>query len=586
MPPKERDPLAPPPGVRQLKVDGLDRLILGARIPEDDLTRLRARLVVSIALLSVPFWVFYGSVWYAAGLPRGLWLTLAAACGCLLCVPALRFGLSPQLAGRGIAAIAALTFFCLALFVRGFDLPLLTWNLLIPATAVLFRGVRTAYAWMVALTGSWLFLWWLDHQGLLPAPHSHLRPAMLHLLDLFNLVGVMLLLIIIVGSHARVVAKQQLEREELRKQLTHSEHLASLGTLAASIGHEINNPLAYTIHNLEYLCAERIRTHSAPEEQTRALSDALEGAKRVQRITARLNAFARRSADPRPMLVDQAVQVALDLARSALNQVAQVVVKIQPALSVRATDELVQVLLNVLVNAADAIGTDSDRRQPGIISVTATAEGDHVLLEVKDNGPGMTEEVLERIFDPFFTTKDPGRGTGLGLAISQQIVTQLAGTIAVSSLPAQGTVVSVRLPLTASVPPAALRVPSTSDEVARVLIVDDEPALLRAMKRHLKDYQIDTVSDGKAALSALANNRYALVLCDVMMPKITGPDLYLQTKQELGEEVASLFVFMTGGAFLPEQARALKETGCPTLPKPIDASLVSSELERRSRRSA
>ncbi len=518
-----------------------------------------------------------------AGLPQGLWFSLSGAIACLLWIPALRIGLSPQVAGRGIALSAAGIFACLALFVRGFDLPLLAWNLLIPVAAVLFRNARTAYVWSVGLASSWLALWWLNHLGHLPHPQESHSLELLRLIDLTNLIGVMIMLVVIVGNHARVQAKQELERQALREQLTHTEHLASLGTLAASIGHEINNPLAYTIHNLEYLSELKLRPVSATDDEPRALSDALEGAKRVQRISSRLNAFARRSAEPGPIRVKKTIEIAIDLARSALQQVAQVELKLPPDLTVRASDELVQVWLNLLVNAADAIGAAVKGQEPGRITIEGYSDGDHAVIAVSDNGCGMPHEVRPQIFDPFFTTKDPGKGTGLGLAITRQIITQLSGSIAVASREPQGTVMTVRLPLAATAPMSVARLPITTSSSARLLIVDDEPALLRGMQRHLRDYQVDTATNGAEALKLLEVNQYDLILCDVMMPEITGPELYFQVERDHGVAVARRFVFMTGGAFLAPQARALKLTGCRTLPKPIGSAAVKDQISRLAR---
>lgn len=567
----------------------IDRLAFGERSPSDDLSRLRARLVVSLALLSLPFWILYGVLWYLTGLPRGLWFCLGGAALCLVWIPLLRKGFSPQFTGRGLALSAAGVFVCLSLFVRGFDIPLLSWNLLLPVAAMLFRGPRTAYAWTICLGLSWLLLGWLDSRGLLPHPQASLPLHLLRLLDISNLMGAMLMLVIIVGNHARVLARQDQEREKLQQQLTRSDHLASLGTLAASIGHEINNPLAYTIHNLEYLSDLKSRIPSPADDEPRALSDALEGAKRVQRISSRLNAFARRSTEPGPIRVEQTIEVALDLARSALRQVAQVEVTLKPELTVRASDELVQVWLNLLVNAADAIGTRdatgtrADKHEPGKITIEGYSDESHAIIVVSDNGSGMPEDIRTRIFDPFFTTKDPGKGTGLGLAITRQIITQLAGTISVTTRACEGTSMTVRLPLAAPQALSIARLPVAVQESARLLIIDDEPALLRAMKRHLRDYEVDTVTSGIQALGLLQTNHYDLILCDVMMPEMTGPELYFQVEAQFAQDVARRIVFMTGGAFLPEQAKALKQTGCRTLPKPIGAALVLQQLSRLTR---
>jgi signal transduction histidine kinase/ActR/RegA family two-component response regulator len=550
----------------------------------DDIQRMRARLVVRIAILSVPFWLFYGVVWYSIGLPLGLLLACGGALGCLVWIPAQRAGVSALTAGRGIAVVSASTFLSLALFVRGLDVSLFAWNLLIPVTAVLFRSTRTALGWTLIISASWLLLLGLDRFGLLPTPDDHLPPLFLKLLSLWNLIGTMLMLVMIVGTHARVQAKRQAEREELRQKLNEAEHWAGLGTLAASIGHEINNPLAFTLHNLEYLSELERRERSPNDDGPQALADALDGARRVQRIAERLNAMARPNQEPAPLALDQPVQVALALAQSALLGVREVQVNIPADLSVVATEELVQVVLNLLVNAADAIASQPERRESGQIVVEAYADGADAVLEVCDNGVGIPQEHRDRIFEPFFTTKEPGKGTGLGLAISAQVVRRLGGTLTAESREPRGTRMKVRLPLATAETPSRGKVASIRARHARILIIDDEPLLLRAMRRHLREFQVDTASDTSQALALLRAHSHELILCDVMMPETTGPEFYQKVARELGQEVAERFVFMTGGAFLPGEVEALRKTGRTTLPKPIDALAVVSELQRFGQR--
>ncbi len=567
-----------------------DRLALSAGTGAatlDDLERLRARLVVRIALLSIPFWVLYGCIWHLTGLERGLHLALCGAAACLLWVPLLRAGLAPPIAGRGLAISAACTFFALALLVRGFDIPLLAWNLLIPVAAILFRGPRTAIGWVLILILSWLLLWWLDLLGHLPRPNESVPAELLRLLDVSNLVGAMLMLVMIVGSHASVQERRRLEQEELRKQLTRSEHLAGLGTLAASIGHEIHNPLAYVVHNLEYLHrpdGQRASPGQDGNDQAKALQDALEGARRVQRISAGLNAFARRDTEPGPIAVEDSVRVALDLAQAALRQVARIDVDIQPGLTVRASEQLVQVLLNLLVNAADAIATGSEeQREAGTIQIAAFERGEFAYIEVTDNGPGIPELDRQRMFDPFFTTKKPGKGTGLGLAISKQIMNQLSGKITATPASPRGTLMRLRLEPAVAPPPSLPRLHLPDPSPAHLLIIDDEPALLRAMRRHLSEHRVDLASTGAEALEMLSKNHYDLILCDVMMPEMTGPELLDRARNELGGSIEDRFLFMTGGVFTEEQSLALRQTGCPTLPKPVGCEAIQKQIRRRRR---
>jgi CheY-like chemotaxis protein len=200
-----------------------------------------------------------------------------------------------------------------------------------------------------------------------------------------------------------------------------------------------------------------------------------------------------------------------------------------------------------------------------------------VVVEVQDTGAGIPREVLGRIFDPFFTTKPVGVGTGLGLSICHGIVTSLGGDIAVESQVGQGTTVRVMLPAArdgASVEKPAAPTPAPSSRRGRVLIVDDEPAVGRALRRILREHDVELLTSGRQALEKLAvDSGFHVILCDVMMPDFAGRELY-EAIQQGGSGLEQRFVFVSGGAFTPGAREFLARVPNPTLEKPFDEAAV------------
>jgi len=208
-----------------------------------------------------------------------------------------------------------------------------------------------------------------------------------------------------------------------------------------------------------------------------------------------------------------------------------------------------------------------------------------VLVEVRDSGVGMTKDVLARIFDPFFTTKPVGVGTGLGLSICHGIVEAMGGKISVESEPGKGSIFRVSLRALARKdepkPVRAQALPTTSR--ARVLVVDDEPNVTAALQRSLMEHEVVTVNRAQDALDLLHNGkRFDVILCDVMMPEMTGMDLHAELMSKLPDQAGKV-VFMTGGAFSPSATTFLAEVPNPKLTKPLDFILLQSLVEKSSR---
>jgi CheY-like chemotaxis protein len=247
-----------------------------------------------------------------------------------------------------------------------------------------------------------------------------------------------------------------------------------------------------------------------------------------------------------------------------------------------------QVFVNLLVNAAQAIREgDVDRNE--ITVVTRTGADGSAVVEVIDTGHGIDGDVLPRIFDPFFTTKEVGDGCGLGLSICHGIVTSLEGRIEVESGQGRGTCFRVVLPPApagrSSRPAAPLAAAQMATARARVLVVDDEPFGRRAMCRILRQHDVVEAETGVAALALLTEKPFDVVVCDLMMPQMTGMDLH-KALREASLDVAERIIFVTGGAFTEAAQRFLDEVTNPTLQKPFDPRSLRSLVDDIARRAA
>jgi len=382
------------------------------------------------------------------------------------------------------------------------------------------------------------------------------------------------------------VATDATESAKLRAQLIQSDRLASIGLLAAGVAHEINNPLAYVLPNLERL-AEGL---ASPSPDLAALQDnvrgALDGVRRVQKIVRDLGSFAREARDDTTATdVDAAVESALLLAESELRFRARVTRDLAARSRVRANEgRLVQVLLNLVVNAAHAI-PEGDAAAHEVKVTTRDAPGE-VRITVSDTGEGIAREHLPRLFDPFFTTKAPGSGSGLGLSVCQSIVSSFGGRIEVDSTRGVGSAFTVVLPaVAATAPPPSAPAPSTPPRERsirpRLLLVDDERNVRNVLQTLLKGrYDVTPVASVAEARERITESAdWELILCDLMMPEVTGMDLYDWVEQE-HRALASRMVFMTGGAFTARARELLDRLPDRWIEKPFDFEQLLSLLDR------
>jgi PAS domain S-box-containing protein len=369
------------------------------------------------------------------------------------------------------------------------------------------------------------------------------------------------------------------EVRAVQAQLMQSDRLASVGMLAAGVAHEINNPLAYLCAALDYL-GEHVQACGAPErgEVFQALADAREGAQRVRHVVRDLRTFSgKRDERLARVKLEPVVESAIHMAANEIRYRARLVREYGSAPAVLADEaRLGQVVLNLLINSAQAI-PEGRSRQNEIRVVTSTDARGHAVLEVRDTGAGIAPEIADRIFDPFFTTKPQGVGTGLGLSICRGIVLALGGEISVESPAGGGTLVRVTLPpapaVAAEAPAPPL--PASAGRRGRVLVVDDEPTVAAAVGRALAGAH-DVVLRGSAeeALEAIERGeRFDAILCDLMMPGMTGMDLH-EALVRVAPEQARRFVVLTGGAFTERAREFLDRVALPRCEKPFDTSAL------------
>ena len=403
------------------------------------------------------------------------------------------------------------------------------------------------------------------------------------------------------------------ERARLQTSLAQADRMASVGKLAAGVAHEINNPLAYVMINLESLGEDlprlvrviaryrafiQEREGAAGELGLRGeeremaeqemlddildrVAESMDGARRVRNIVRDLKAFSDADSDRRgPLDLNQVVESAINMAATEIKYRAQLQTELGELPEMEGNEgRLCQVFLNLLVNAAQAL--EEGHVDENTVLVRTWVEGRHVCAEVSDTGRGIKPEHLARIFDPFFTTKEAPVGTGLGLSICHGIVEAHGGEMEVHSDEGKGTRFVVRLPRDPQDPAGPRRPVSSGDFKAvagrgRILVVDDDEGVAAAVRRTLSvGHEVEVVSSGAAAKEVLrADQAFDMIVCDLMMPAVTGMDLY-QWLESWSPALAARMVFLTGGSFTPRARAFQRDMADRCLEKPFHKKQLS-----------
>ncbi len=378
------------------------------------------------------------------------------------------------------------------------------------------------------------------------------------------------------------IANDVSEQKKLQAHLLVTDRMVSIGTLAAGVAHEINNPLASLMANLDLASREiaRVASGGSPSPQDfkelqEELGDAREAVQRVSQIVKDLRVFSRVTDDQVGATdLRRVLDSTIRMAWNEIRHRARLERDYQPVPRVMANDaRLGQVFLNLLVNASQAI--PEGNADANMIRVSTRLGGPgRVIVEISDTGHGIPEAVKQRLFTPFFTTKPVGVGTGLGLSICHRIVAGFGGDITVESQEGRGATFRVILPVADNTlieePERAVGL-GLSVRRGRVLVVDDEAMIRRSITRALSgQHDVTTASGGREALELLvAGERFDLIFCDLMMPEMTGMELHAVLAMTVPEQ-ASTMVFLTGGAFTESARRFLAQVPNVTLDKPFD----------------
>jgi len=410
------------------------------------------------------------------------------------------------------------------------------------------------------------------------------------------------------------------DRRLRNQRLEETDRLTLLGAVAAGVGHEINNPLSFALGSLEML-DERLPSllHEARELRAGAtdavtaaaltrmeqsltsmqsmIADGRSGAARVSHMVRNLQSLSRRSkSDLTEVDLHRVLEFSMVMAWSQIRYRAKLIRSFGAIPPVWGNEgRLNQVFLNLLVNAVQsmpggpAVGNE--------IEVTTRAEGDSVLVEIRDNGQGMSRATQARIFEPFFTTKGDGEGAGLGLSICREVVSEHGGRLEVLSVVGRGTTLRVRLPAylpkAPSVhPPRSSRPPSIAPQSVpapgsgrpRVWVLDDEHLVAKTVQRILeRSFDVFLADDALDVLSRLESGQtYDAFVCDLMMPGMSGMELWNQVQQKW-PHLAARMVFASGGAFTPEATEFTEQPNRLFVQKPFEINTLRSLIERVTR---
>jgi two-component system NtrC family sensor kinase len=380
------------------------------------------------------------------------------------------------------------------------------------------------------------------------------------------------------------------EERLLQQKLLQSEKLSALGEMISGVAHELNNPLAAVMGYAQLLDSDLL----AAEKQKEKLRTIHQEAFRCQRIVQNLLSFARNQHPERgPTDLNGAVKAVIRLLEYSLR-VDDVEIHLDLSADLPAVmgdaHELQQVVLNLVSNAQHALQQVS---RPRRLQITTACRDDRVLVLVEDNGIGIPPESVGKVFDPFFSTKSVGKGTGLGLSLAYGCVTEHGGEIRVESPPGQGTRFTMELPATTR--PAGESTSESSSPVrfrksirsCRILVVDDEPSVAEVIAEVLgaTGHTVQVAHDGGEARECLKKECFDLIITDLMMPGVSGHELYEEVRQH-SPALASRMIFSTGDTVSEATREFLQRTGNLYLTKPFQIvdlqDLVEQALEQAS----
>lgn len=382
----------------------------------------------------------------------------------------------------------------------------------------------------------------------------------------------------------RIEMQQELERQ--RETLHQNEKMSALGGLLAGVAHELNNPLSVVL-GLSLMMKEMAVDPAVAERADRICR----AAERCARIVKTFLAMARQQpARTSNVAIDDVVAAAVEVAGYAIRSSdIELVLRLQPGLPPiwADPDQLSQVLINLLVNAEQALH-DWDGRRKITVSTKRRARTGSIVVKVADTGPGIAREILPRIFEPFFTTKDVGAGTGIGLSFCHRIVQSHRGTIKVETSQGGGSTFIVSLPASdrLEAPDEAPKPASAASRGLTCLVVDDEREVGDMIADVLgrDGFQVTVARSGEEALAQLEKNAFALILSDLKMPNMDGRRLFRHIS-DFHPAALDKLAFLTGDTISPDARSFLNTTKRPYIEKPVkpvDLRAFASRIVQRS----
>ena len=379
-----------------------------------------------------------------------------------------------------------------------------------------------------------------------------------------------------VAERTAALQREVAERQQMQAALFQREKLAAMGSLLASVAHELNNPLSIILLHTDLLQAE-----AGPGPLAEYAAEITQAATRCERLVRQFLTLARQHVPERAVVDLNALltEIMELLAPSLRIDTITVDLRLTAEFPKLWADphQLQQVVVNLVTNAQQALREVAAPRHLTLSTGVDPAQT-RVTLEVRDTGLGMAPEVQARIFEPFFTTKPPGVGTGLGLPLCRGILEDQGGTLACTSQVGQGTTFRVELPvgaIPATPPVAPAEAAGLSPRPSVILIVDDELSITKALTQLLQrdGHTVDTAANGRLALMQLQERAYDLILCDLRMPELDGPGLYRALESRY-PELRQRFIFLTGDTLNPETQTLGLQPGVPHLVKPYTATAL------------
>jgi two-component system cell cycle sensor histidine kinase/response regulator CckA len=399
---------------------------------------------------------------------------------------------------------------------------------------------------------------------------------------------------------AVMVFRDVSEQRRLQRQIELADRLASVGTMAAGMAHEVNEPMTQVMssvrHVAEQLAAHKAELHALFSDEAyasvfkrlddiqRTLEEADLGANRVTKIASELRTFAKPPSNhERPIDLRQVLSWAGEVVAHEIRSRAALAMEVGNVPLVNADEaRLGQVFINLLLNAAQAIAPGHVKDNEVRVTARTTADG-RAVVEVRDTGCGIPADLLGRIFDPFFTTKSVGTGTGLGLSICHGIVRSLGGEIQVESQVGRGTLFRVLLPASPAVPTSLTPANGVAPagQTGRVLVVDNEPLVCTAIRRALEpEHQVTCVKNVREATALVERGEaFDAILCDLLLPEVTGMDFYddlLRTRPDVARRV----IFMSGLASTPKAVEFVASVSNRCLEKPFSSETLRGAVRQ------